>query len=77
MFGKKYSELNENEKAVVKLENGIAIMGANTLSIPKDKEISQHASQEDLMLMLNLLKPKYYMPVEGEYRYMVNNANMF
>lgn len=67
---------DENEKVVVKLENEIAIMGADTVSIPKDKEISQHASQEDLMLMLDLLKPKYYMPVEGEYRYMVNNANI-
>ena len=28
------------------------------------------------MIMLNLIKPKYYMPVKGEYRYMVNNANL-
>jgi len=26
--------------------------------------------------MIDLLKPKYYMPVEGEYRFMVNNANL-
>ena len=67
---------DENEKVIVKLENDIAMLGANTLSIPKDKEISLHASSEDLMLMIDLLKPKYYMPVEGEYRYMVNNANL-
>ncbi len=67
---------DENEKVVVKLENEIAMLGADTISIPKDKEISQHASQEDLMLMLDLLKPMYYMPVEGEYRYMVNNAEL-
>ena len=65
---------DENEKIIVRLENEIAMMGATTISIPKDKEISHHASQEDLMLMIDLLKPKYYMPVEGEYRYMVNNA---
>ena len=65
---------DENEKIIVRLENEIAMMGATTVSIPKDKEISHHASQEDLMLMIDLLKPKYYMPVEGEYRYMVNNA---
>ena len=52
------------------------MMGANIINIPKDKELSQHASSEDLMLMIDLLKPKYYMPVEGEYRYMVNNANL-
>ena len=67
---------DENEKIIVKLENEIAINGANTVSIPKDKEISHHASSEDLMLMIDLLKPKFYMPVEGEYRYMVNNANL-
>ena len=51
----------------------------NTLSgfvIPKDKNILHHASQEDLMIMLNLVNPKYYMPVKGEYRLMVNNANL-
>jgi len=67
---------DENEKIIVRLENEIAMMGAETITIPKSKEISQHASSEDLMLMIDLLKPKYYMPVEGEYRYMVNNANL-
>ena len=67
---------DENEKVIVKLENEIAMIGANTISIPSEKILSQHASQEDLMLMIDLLKPKYYMPVEGEYRYMVNNANL-
>ena len=67
---------DENEKIIVRLENEIAMLGADTISVPKDKILSQHASQEDLMLMIDLLKPKYYMPVEGEYRYMVNNANL-
>ena len=67
---------DENEKIIVRLENEIAMMGAETITIPKTKEITQHASSEDLMLMIDLLKPKYYMPVEGEYRYMVNNANL-
>ena len=44
--------------------------------MPKDKTILHHASSEDLMIMIDLLKPKYYMPVKGEYRYMVNNANI-
>ena len=67
---------DENEKIIVRLENEIAMLGADTISIPKNKELSLHPSSEDLMLMIDLLKPKYYMPVEGEYRYMVNNANL-
>ncbi len=67
---------DENEKIIVRLENEIAMLGAETISIPKNKEITHHASSEDLMLMIDLLKPKYYMPVEGEYRFMVNNANI-
>ena len=67
---------DENEKVIVRLENEIAMLGADTISIPKNKVINHHASKEDLMLMIDLLKPKYYMPVEGEYRYMVNNANL-
>ena len=42
----------------------------------KEKEILHHASREDLMLMIKLINPKFYMPVKGEYRYMVNNANL-
>ena len=67
---------DENEKIIVKLENELAYKGINTISIPKDKGISLHASSEDLMLMINLLKPKYFMPVKGEYRYMVGAANL-
>ena len=64
------------ERLLVKLENDLAIQGCNIVSIPKDKQILHHASQEDLMLMIKLLNPKYYIPVKGEYRYMVNNANL-
>ena len=64
------------ERLLVKLENDLAVQGCNIISIPKDKEILHHASQEDLMLMIKLLQPKYYIPVKGEYRYMVNNANL-
>lgn len=64
------------ERLLVKLENDLAVQGCNIISIPKDKQILHHASQEDLMLMIKLLQPKYYIPVKGEYRYMVNNANL-
>ena len=64
------------ERLLVKLENDLAEAGCNVVSLPKDKEILLHASQEDIMLMIKLLSPKYYIPVKGEYRYMVNNANL-
>lgn len=64
------------EKLLVKLENDLAINGCDIVSIPKDKQVLHHASQEDLMLMIKLVNPKYYIPVKGEYRYMVNNAKL-
>ena len=67
---------DSNEKAFVKVENDLAKNGCNVVSIPKEKNILHHASSEDLMIMIDLIKPKYYIPVKGEYRYMVNNANL-
>ena len=67
---------DSTEKQLVKIENDLAMAGCNVISIPKEKSISLHASSEDLMVMINLLQPKYYMPCEGEYRYMVGNANL-
>jgi len=67
---------DSTEKALVKIENDLAMFGCNIISLPKDKSILHHASSEDLMLMLKLMNPKYYMPVKGEYRYLVGNANL-
>ena len=67
---------DSSEKIFVKLENELAKYGCNVVDIPKQYSILQHASREDLMLMIKLLNPKYYMPVKGEYRYMVGNANV-
>lgn len=67
---------DSNEKTIVKLENDLAMAGAKIVSLPKNKSILHHASSEDLMLMIKLMNPKYYIPVKGEYRYMVNNANL-
>jgi len=65
-----------NEKVIVKLENDLAMAGCKIVSIPNTKNILHHASKEDLMLMIKLMNPKYYIPVKGEYRYMINNANI-
>ncbi len=67
---------DSNEKMLVKIENDLAMMGCKIVSLPKDKNILLHASSEDLMLMLKLTNPKYYMPVKGEYRYLVGNGNL-
>lgn len=65
-----------NEERIVNLQNDLALMDIESYTLPKDKNILHHASSEDLMMMYDLLKPKYSMPVEGEYRYMVGNANL-
>lgn len=64
------------EKIFVRIQDEIAMMGANVVTLTNTYTILHHASQEDLMIMLNLVNPKYYMPVKGEYRSMVNNANL-
>ena len=67
---------DSNEKVLVRLENDLAEYGCEIVNIPKDKTILHHASSEDLMQMIKLMRPKYYMPVKGEYRYMVGNADL-
>ncbi len=67
---------DSNEKLLVRLENELAQAGCEIVNIPKDKTILHHASSEDLMQMIKLMRPKYYMPVKGEYRYMVGNADL-
>lgn len=65
-----------NEKKIVDIQNELALMNVESYTIPKNKSILHHASSEDLMMMIDLLKPKYYMPVKGEYRCMVDNAQV-
>ena len=62
------------EKIIVKLMNELAVLGVNIETIPKENSVRYHASSEDLMLIMKLFNPKYYMPIKGEYRYQVGNA---
>ncbi len=64
------------ELTSVRLKNNIAMKGANIFDVPKNKSVRLHASSEDLKVMIKLFNPKYYMPIKGEYRYMVNNARL-
>lgn len=62
------------ELSATKVYDKIAQIGANLVIIASKKYLGYHASSEDLMLMLNLMNPKYYFPVIGEYRHQVANA---
>lgn len=62
------------EKSATKVFDDIAKIGANLIILPLKKYLGHHASSEDLMMMINLMSPKYYFPVAGEYRHQVANA---
>lgn len=64
------------ERTATKIFDILSKIGANIIELSKKKYLSYHASSEDLMLMLNLMSPKYYMPVIGEYRHMVANKEV-
>ncbi len=64
------------EKTIVSLLNTLAYLGVNVETVPKDKSVRHHASSEDIMLLIKLFNPKYYMPIKGEYRYQVGNADL-
>lgn len=64
------------EKTYYHLLDEISKTGANVVSLPSKKYLSYHASREDLMTMINLMNPKYYFPIRGEYRAEVENANL-
>ena len=64
------------EKRMAIIMDEIAMLGANAVSLSSKKHLLHHASREDLMLMINLMNPKYYMPVKGEYRHQYANAEI-
>ena len=64
------------EKRMAVIMDEIAMLGANAVSLSSKKHLLHHASSEDLMLMINLMNPKYYFPVKGEYRNQYANAEI-
>ena len=64
------------EKRTAIIMDEIAMLGANAVSLSSKKHLLHHASKEDLMLMINLMNPKYYFPVKGEYRQQYANADI-
>ena len=58
-----------NEKAVSKVINELSIKGAEVIF--QDTHVSGHACQEEIKLMYSLIRPKYAIPVHGEYRHLM------
>ncbi|MEN8753337.1 MAG: ribonuclease J [Desulfobacterales bacterium] len=66
-----------NEKAIGHIINKLYKRGANVI-YEKISEIhvSGHAFQEELKLMINLTRPKYFMPIHGEYRHLFLHSRL-
>ena len=64
-----------NEKSVTKIVNGLLMLGAEVIyESMYDVHVSGHACQEEQKLMLTLTKPKYFLPVHGEYKQLKKHA---
>ncbi|MGC4375688.1 ribonuclease J [Fictibacillus sp. Mic-4] len=57
-----------NEMAVSKIVDRLMRTGAEVVFGQRKVHVSGHGSQEELKLMINLIKPKYFLPVHGEFR---------
>ena len=63
-----------NEKSVSRVINELSAKGAEVIF--QDTHVSGHACQEELKLIYSLVKPKYAIPVHGEYRHLKANAEV-
>lgn len=66
-----------NEKSVTKVVNELMKHGAEVIyERMYEVHVSGHASQEELKLMLGLVKPKYFIPVHGEQKHLMKHATL-
>ncbi|MGA7414199.1 MAG: ribonuclease J [Bryobacteraceae bacterium] len=67
-----------NEKAIYRLLNHLARRGADIVygNMNPPVHVSGHASEEELKLILNLVRPRYFLPVHGEYRHLSRHATL-
>ena len=65
-----------NEKSIYRMINHIARRGAEVIygNMNPPVHVSGHASSGELKLVLNLVKPRYFVPVHGEYRQLAQHA---
>ena len=66
-----------NEKAITSVINRLYRLGADVVyEKVSDIHTSGHARREELKLMLSLVKPRYFVPIHGEYRHLVKHAQI-
>lgn len=66
-----------NEKAIAKIINDLYRRGADVIYEKISAiHVSGHAFQEELKLMINLTRPKYFIPIHGEYRHLILHARL-
>lgn len=66
-----------NEKFVTRVVNSLMKLGARVVyESMYEVHVSGHACQEELKLIYTLAKPKFYIPVHGEYKHLVKNAEL-
>ncbi|MFD2443577.1 ribonuclease J [Bacillus sp. CGMCC 1.16607] len=68
--------LKGNEVFLYKTIDMLYRAGANVISSKKTLQVSSHGGQEELKFMINLMKPKYFIPVHGEYRMLYAHAKI-
>jgi ribonuclease J len=70
-------EIPGNEKAIGRVLNHVARRGANVIHEGiKHVHVSGHGSEEELKLMLTLVRPRYFVPIHGEYRQLAQHARI-
>lgn len=85
----KYIKLNETdtifitepmylgiEKRMVMIMDEFARRKINVVALSNKNHLLFHPSQEDLMMIINMMNPKYYFPVKGNYKDQLENANL-
>ncbi|MEG2348538.1 MAG: ribonuclease J [Clostridia bacterium] len=71
------SAIPGNEKSIGKVIDELEKLGAEVIyNQLADVHVSGHACQEELKLMLSLIRPKYFMPVHGEYRFLKKHGEL-
>ena len=66
-----------NEKTVTSVINSLLKLGSDVIyESMYEVHASGHACQNEIKLMLSLIRPKYYMPVHGEYKHLLKNAEI-
>lgn len=71
------SPIPGNEKPIIKVINELFKKGADVIyEALADVHVSGHACQEELKIIHHLVKPKFFMPIHGEYRHLKQHANL-